>query len=78
MDFTQTGCDISGKDIVDYYMGRQSRHICQKDAASMECQNNMQLNRLAESLDSILTKQDECKSKTRLQPAPSRNGTFKA
>ena len=61
---TQVNCDITGKDIVEYYVGRQSRRTCQTDSASMECLNNMQLDSLAESLDSISAKQDECNSET--------------
>jgi len=61
---TQAACDISDKDIFDYYVGRHSGRICQTHSIEMECLNNKQPDRLAKGLDSISTQQDECKSET--------------
>jgi hypothetical protein len=61
---TQDNCHIPGEDIVDYYVGRQSRRTCQTDPVSKECLNNQQLDRLAEEVDAISAKKDECKIET--------------
>lgn len=61
---TQSPCEISGQEIVTYYVGRQSRRICQNDPASPECLDNRQLNTLAESVDALFSTQDDCKSET--------------
>ncbi len=61
---TGTRCAISGGDIVDYYVGRQSRRICQTDPASSECLNNQQLDTLAESIDGQFQDKLQCQGET--------------
>ncbi len=63
-DCTQTNCEISGKDIVDFYIGRQARRICQSDPTSLECLNNQQQDALAEQVNAVATKKEECSDKT--------------
>lgn len=61
---TQSRCEISGQDIVTYYVGRQSRRICQTDPVSPECLDNQQLTALAEGVEARFAKMDECKGET--------------
>ena len=58
----QGDCNIDGETIVEYYVGHQSRRICQSDPASSECLTNRQLDALAKEVDSIKMSKDTCKA----------------
>lgn len=59
---TQTDCQVSGEDIVAYYVGRQARRTCQTDPASHECLSNQQLDELAGKIEAGQLQTGECKT----------------
>lgn len=63
-DCATDACSISGKEIVDYFVARQSRRTCQSDPTSIECLDNGQLEALAERVDAVSASKNECKKDT--------------
>lgn len=63
-DCAKPPCTITGEEIVDYFVARQSRRTCHSDPTSMECLDNGQLKSLAERVDAITAEKKECISDT--------------
>ena len=64
------GCIIDKQNVVEFYVAKQSRRICQVEPTSEECMSNQQLAGLFSKVSETKMKAAECRPK----PAPGRGG----